>query len=215
MISKIKLKSIPFFTFKVIRFIVTYFNNLHYRSIANIHREAKILRDGKVVNVLGSKNAIQVGCNTIIVGELFTFGHGGSIEIGEWCYLSENSKIWSANSIKIGDRVLISHNVNIHDTNGHPIDSDTRHIHFRDLIANGFPREDTDTTSKPIVIEDDVWIGFNSTILKGVTIGKGSIIGASSVVTKDVPPNTIVAGNPAIIIRKINENEHSKNDREN
>jgi acetyltransferase-like isoleucine patch superfamily enzyme len=48
----------------------------------------------------------------------------------------------------------------------------------------------------PIVIEDDVWIGFNATVLKGVTIGRGAIIGASTVVTKDVPPYAIVVGNP-------------------
>lgn len=57
------------------------------------------------------------------------------------------------------------------------------------------------TTKGPIVVEDDVWIGINSTILSGVTIGKGAIIGACSVVTKDVPPYSIVAGNPAKVIK--------------
>lgn len=59
----------------------------------------------------------------------------------------------------------------------------------------------------PVKICNKVWIGFNSIILKGVTIGEGSIVGAGSVVTKDVPPWTIVAGNPARIIREIPENE--------
>ena len=57
--------------------------------------------------------------------------------------------------------------------------------------------------TKPIVIEDDVWVGFNSIILKGVTIGKGSIVAAGSVVSKDVEPFTVVAGNPALVIKKM------------
>ena len=64
-----------------------------------------------------------------------------------------------------------------------------------------------DVIRKPIVIKDKAWIGFNSIILKGVTIGEGAIVGAGSVVTKDVPPYTIVAGNPARIVREIPENE--------
>ena len=59
------------------------------------------------------------------------------------------------------------------------------------------------TYGRPIVIEDRVWIGINSTVLPGVRIGYGAIIGAQSVVTRDVPPMTIAAGNPARIIRKI------------
>jgi acetyltransferase-like isoleucine patch superfamily enzyme len=59
----------------------------------------------------------------------------------------------------------------------------------------------------PVIIGNSVWIGVNSTILKGVTIGEGSVVGAGSVVTKDVPPWTIVAGNPARVIREIPENE--------
>lgn len=204
MSSKIKLTSIPFFTLEAINVIVNYFNNLHYRSVANIHQEAKILPTGKIINIQGGKNSIQVGANTRILGELLTFGHGGAVEIGEWCFIGENSRIWSAEKVKIGNHVLISHNVNIHDTNGHPIDIELRRKHFQEITTIGHPRQYLDLISLPVVIEDDVWIGFNSTILKGVTLGKGSIVAAASVVTKDVPSGTIVAGNPAKIIRKVN-----------
>ena len=65
------------------------------------------------------------------------------------------------------------------------------------------PENRSATYGRPIVLEDKVWIGINSTILQGVTIGYGAIVGAQSVVTRDVPPMTIVAGNPARIIKKI------------
>lgn len=93
--------------------------------------------------------------------------------------------------IKIGDRVLVGANSIISDTDFHPLDYKKR---IRD-INNG--------ASKKIVIEDDVFIGTGSIILKGVTIGQGSVIGAYSVVTKDVKPFSIYAGNPAKFIKKI------------
>jgi maltose O-acetyltransferase len=71
-------------------------------------------------------------------------------------------------------------------------------------LTTGHPKtNDFDIQSKPILIEDDVWIGFNSAVLKGVTIGKGSIVAACSVVTKDVPEFVIVAGNPAKVVKEI------------
>jgi len=59
------------------------------------------------------------------------------------------------------------------------------------------------STGAPIVIEDDVFIGMNSLILKGVTIGRGSVVGAGSVVTRDVPPGVVVAGNPAVVVKEL------------
>jgi acetyltransferase-like isoleucine patch superfamily enzyme len=209
------VKSVPFLIFKVLLYAQSKISAIHYRQISNIHPSTKLLPGSKIINVIGLSEAIEIGENTLIAGEVMTFKHGGRVKVGSYCYIGERSKIWSLDQIQIGDRVFISHNVNIHDTNSHPIDAKARHEHFKQILAVGYPSDSIGIYSSPIFIEDDVWIGFNSTILKGVTIGKGSIIGASSVVTKDVPPNTIVAGNPAIIIRKINENEHSKNDREN
>jgi acetyltransferase-like isoleucine patch superfamily enzyme len=94
--------------------------------------------------------------------------------------------------------------VNTHDTNSHSIDPHLRSEHFSAIMNTGHPKENIfDIKSSPVVIEDDVWLGFNSTVLKGVKIGKGSIVAACSVVTKDVPPNVIVAGNPAKLVRSI------------
>ena len=70
-------------------------------------------------------------------------------------------------------------------------------------MKSGFIADDKEISKAPIIIEDDVWISFNATILKGVTIGKGAVIAANAVVTKDVEPYTVVAGNPAVLIKKI------------
>lgn len=156
----------------------------------------------RIVNNLPDSSAIDIGAYTHIKGELLTFGHGGRITIGEYCYVGEQSHIWSARDILIGNRVLIAHNVNIFDNTTHPLGASARHQQFKSIITNGHPKN-LDLSEQPIKIGDDVWVSCMSIILNGVTIGQGAVIGAGSVVTKDVPPYTIVAGNPAKIIREI------------
>lgn len=154
----------------------------------------------RIENNQANKNTIAIGSHCHILGQLTVFAHGGKIHIGESCFVGEHSRIWSAESIRIGDRVLISHGVNIHDNNSHSLSALNRHLHFKQILNFGHPKTLEDVPSAPIVIEDDVWIGFNCTILKGVTIGEGAIVGAATVITKDVPSYTVVAGNPARVI---------------
>lgn len=161
---------------------------------------------GNCENCMGDKSLIQIGENTVILGELFLFTHGGKIEIGKDCYIGEKTRIRSGNSIKIGNEVMISDDVNIYDTDAHSLNYVLRHKEFVEVVIfNNLIKDakDVDIKSAPVVIEDHVWIGFNVAILKGVTIGKGAIIGAGSVVTKDVEPFTVVAGNPAKIIKRL------------
>jgi len=146
---------------------------------------------GQVKNYAGEEERVQVGNHSHIRGRLLTYGHGGRITIGSWCYVGERTEIWSMDSIEIGDRVLIGHDVNIHDGTAHSLDARERHAHFRHIRERGHPRLLRDlpgVRSAPIVIEDDAWISFGCTILKGVRIGAGSVIAAGSVVTRDVPP---------------------------
>ena len=158
----------------------------------------------RVYNLYGESSAISLGSQTHVRGELTTFAHGGQIIIGDYCYIGEGTRIWSAKRIHIGNRVLISHNVNIYDCDTHPIDDPAaRHQQFKDIITTGHPTT-LNLQEKEVIINDDVLISSQSIILTGVTIGQTAVVAAGSVVTKDVPARTLVAGNPARIIRKLN-----------
>jgi acetyltransferase-like isoleucine patch superfamily enzyme len=157
-------------------------------------------RESTIHNLQTNPKKIVIGSNSHIRGELLVFAHGGEILIGDYCFIGEHSKIWSAANIRIGNYVLIAHNVNIHDNISHPIAPEERRRHTEAIINYGHPKTNLNLKEEPIVIHDDAWIGFNATILKGVTIGKGAIIGACTLITEDVPDFAIVVGNPARII---------------
>ncbi|HBC74044.1 MAG TPA: acetyltransferase [Candidatus Wallbacteria bacterium] len=189
--------------FKIIlKKFINLFSARHKNCVVGYKSE--IYDCARIFNGHKAPSKIRIGDYTHIRGELLLFGHGGAIQIGDYCYVGENTKIWSGASIKIGDRVLISHNCNIFDNDTHPIDHAARHEQFKAIITTGHPGV-INLNDRPVVIENDVLIGANSTILKGVTIGCRSIIGAGSVVTGNIPADVIAAGNPARIIKKINE----------
>ena len=107
--------------------------------------------------------------------------------------------------IKIGENVFIAWNVTIFDHNSHSLNYNVR----RNDLPNLFNKNKTweDVGISPTIIEEDVWVGVNAIILKGIIIGKGAIVAAGAVVTKNVPPNTLVAGNPAQVVKELkNEN---------
>jgi acetyltransferase-like isoleucine patch superfamily enzyme/GT2 family glycosyltransferase len=166
----------------------------HFHRIATIASTATIAPEGVIENFLGDPRAVVVGEDTFLRGRLITYGHGGRIEIGKWCYLGVRSEIWSMDSIQIGDHVLIGHDVNIHDGTGHPSDAMQRRQHYKAILTTGHPRtwdEMPGVVSDPVVIEDDVSIGFGTTILQGVRIGARSIIAPGSMITQDVPPDVM------------------------
>jgi len=130
---------------------------------------------------------------------LYTVGKG-RILIGSNTSIRYNSRIGSAESVSIGNNVIISNNVTIMDNNNHP-------IHPKDrlrMIASGYGSNLWSwnfSRAKAIVIGDNIWIGEQVRICKGVTIGEGSVVAANSVVTHDVPAFSMVAGNPARIVK--------------
>lgn len=120
----------------------------------------------------------------------------GLVEVGDESILV-GAIFMCAQQIRVGRRVVVSYNVTIADSDFHPRDPDLR---IADAVANA-PGGDLSSRppyeSRPVEINDDVWIGIGAIVLKGVTIGAGARIGAGSVVTADVAPGAVVAGNPA------------------
>lgn len=163
-----------------------------YEKIASIHPEASLTADAVIINPQNNPTKISIGKQSFISCDLMLFKHGGEIHIGDYTFIGKDTRIWSAKSIKIGNRVLISHNVNIHDNISHPLNAEARHQDFLHIFTKGGFQDNVDLREKEIIIEDDVWIGFNASILKGVTIGKGAIVGANTIVTKDIPPYAVI-----------------------
>lgn len=118
----------------------------------------------------------------------FYVDYGKHIKIGKGCFIQQCCTFFGRGGITLGQDVLVGPKVNIITINHDPR-----------------PEHRSATYARPVVIEDKVWIGINATILPGVRIGYGAIIGANSVVCKDVPPLTVVAGNPARVIKELKE----------
>ncbi len=167
---------------------------------------AKLTSSARIRNIRGNSQCIRIGSHTLVSAELLVFAHGGNISVGEWCYLGEGSRVWSSGAIDIGDRVLIAHNVNIFDSLTHPLSAQQRHAQFKAIMLTGHPHS-IDLGERPVMVGNDAWIGANTCVLRGVTIGEGAIVGAGSVVTHDIPPFTVAAGNPARVISELGDDE--------
>ncbi len=146
----------------------------------------------------------MIGCNFIFESD------SGVIKIGKRTFINAGTNIISINEIEIGDDVTIGWNIYIYDHDSHSLDyrfrKDDIERQREDFYANRnfiFSKDWSTVKSAPVKICNKVWIGFNAIILKGVTIGEGAIVAAGAVVTKDVPAWTVVAGNPATIVKKI------------
>ena len=194
--------------------------NKLFCRMQNAHQEYVEKKYRKAVNVtLGSNvkfpfikcgppicGKVVIGDNSWLCGTINMFPHNKEavLTIGADCYIGDESRIWCAKNIMIGDRVLIAHNVNIFDTATHPIDKRARYEHEKIVKECGLPVDLCQSISEEaVIIHNDVWIGCNSIILKGVEIGEGSVIAAGSIVTKSVPPNVMVAGNPAKVVKAL------------
>jgi acetyltransferase-like isoleucine patch superfamily enzyme len=165
-----------------------------------------------VRNPLIDKKYIEVGENCLINANFVFEIKEGKITIGDRTFIGGGTFI-CIDEIDIGSDVMFSWGCTVSDNNSHShIWSERKNdvLLWKKGIDEkkiGAYKDWTNVKKSKITIKDKAWIGFNSIILKGVTVGEGAIVGAGSVVTKDVPAWTIVAGNPAKIIREIPENE--------
>ncbi len=141
---------------------------------------------------------MRIGKNTTLQSAALATEPNGFISIGDYCFISGAAIIASCDII-IGNHVFIAGGVTIVDSDFHPMDPASRLMDTVLISTVGNKSMRPSFESLPVVIEDNVWIGFNATILKGVTIGQSSVIEPGAVVLKNVPPGSVVSGNPAQI----------------
>jgi acetyltransferase-like isoleucine patch superfamily enzyme len=175
-------------------------NRKLYGKCLKIHASTKFSR---------SRCLLKTGClisaldNSIIEASLVIDRDNARILIGKRSFV--NGMIVAAECVEIGDDVMISWGVTIADHNSHSLAFSQR---AKDVTNWRLGKKDwSNVRISPIKVCDKAWVGFNAIILRGVTVGEGAIIGAGSVVTKDVLPWTIVAGNPAKLVREISGEE--------
>jgi len=145
-------------------------------------------------------DAIEVGeAASIYLGVMFDMGRDARLSIGSYALLN-GARIICDSEITIGDYALISWNVVLMDSYRVSMNAAQRREELRTMPLRS---SSLAGLARPIRIGNNVWIGFDSCVLPGVTVGEGSVIGARSVVAEDVPPFTVVAGNPARPIRKL------------
>lgn len=142
----------------------------------------------------------KIGSN-VKIDTPFYCDYGKNIFIGDNVVININCTFVDCNRIEIGNNVLISSNVQIY-TATHPVHVKERLVdEWEDNSGEAFFR----TYALPVKIEDNVWIGGGVIILPGVTIGENSVIGAGSIVTKDIPTNCVAVGNPCRVIKRLSE----------
>lgn len=145
-------------------------------------------------------NRLRIGKGSIVHANIIFESRGGDVLIGDRTYVGLSTVI-CFRQISIGNDVLVSWGATIVDHDSHSLEWDLRRNDVQEWSRN---RKDwSHVPDAPVVIADRAWVGFNVTILKGVTIGEGAVVAACSVVTRDVPPHALVAGNPARVVRML------------
>lgn len=154
-----------------------------------------------------SGNRLSIGDQSIIHADISFEDKGGEVRIGCRTFIGRSNLV-CYRSVVIGDDVIMSWGITVVDHDSHSVDW-TKREHDVHLWAN--ERKIWDHVARaPVKISNKVWIGFNVSVLKGVTIGEGAVIGACSVVTRDIPPYALAVGNPARVVRSLHATHETK-----
>jgi len=144
---------------------------------------------------------LRVGNHVTIWRASLAADEDAVIEIGDYCYIA-NASLVCSERISIGARVFVAGGVTVADSDFHPLTPAARLADTIALSPVGDRKRRPAVEARPVIIEDDVWIGYNATILKGVRIGAGAVIAPGAVVIRDVPAGAEVAGNPARVVKE-------------
>lgn len=164
---------------------------------AERQRTKELLRRFNLAEAVTDRQAIlqqllgQIGRQSIIEPPFFC-SYGRNTSIGDHVYLNYSCTILDNNTVRIGHHVMVGPSVQIY-TAAHLLEAATR--------IQGLE------VAQPVVIEDNVWLGGGAILLPGVTVGRNAVVGAGAIVSRSVPTNTVVAGNPARVIREIDQQD--------
>lgn len=144
------------------------------------------------------RGRIALGAGVTLSGRVYAGFNGRNpwvpeLEVGDGTFVGHGCGFNVGRSVRIGRHCYLASEVSVSDQDGHPLDAAARRA--------GLPTPAD--AIRPVVLEDDVWVGARATILKGVTVGARSVVGAGAVVAKDVPPDSVVAGNPARVVKTL------------
>ena len=182
--------------------------NIILKIRLNAKKNVKICESSRITNygaiILESGSEFQIGSNSLFEGQIITYSEEACVKIGSRTFIG-GSLLSSLKNITIGDDVLVSWGCTIMDHNSHSTSWSKRKNDVSDWMSG---RKDwTNVAAGSVIIQNKVWIGANVIILKNVIIGEGCIVGAGSVVTKSFPAWSIIAGNPAKLVKIIPEDE--------
>jgi len=205
--SRPKWMRFPVFFLRRVFYCLDY---AHFLVAADQFRHAAVVGSGCMLGPnawcrnMGSNSIIQIGNGVICRGALCIErgAEDARLTVGDNVYIGDDCIVSCLQHIEIGKLVMLAHGVQIFDNDSHPIDSNSREQDYLRLTGR-MPGPRQPVAKAPVIIGDRVWIGFNSAIMKAVTLGEGAIVAAMSVVTNDVPAWTLVAGNPARVIREL------------
>ena len=150
------------------------------------------IRAGRSLHIISGRDR-PVGLTTWTI-EREGERRGGAIELGDYVLLCPGSRIDSGQTITVGDNCMLAAGAYLTDADWHGL----------------YDRTEVIGKSAPVVLEDNVWIGDGATVCKGVRIGRNSIVGAGAVVTRDVPDNVVVAGNPATVVKELDPTQTNR-----
>lgn len=181
---------------------------LRYRKVLKANESSRFLRGFSIISNSSNSLRVTIGKNCLIGAKCIFENSEGEISIGNNVYIGDSTIICKS-KVSFESNILVAWGVTFYDHDSHSINYIDRQKDIEQVLADFITKgskflENKDWSvvkSAPIHVEENAWIGMDALILKGVTIGKGAIVGARSVVTKDVPPYSIVAGNPAKVVK--------------
>jgi acetyltransferase-like isoleucine patch superfamily enzyme len=204
------------------KFVLAFLRKIGYRlTFGRLPKNLYKIGKGSIMQPFGIRlifktkkdvrNYVTIGEKSVINADFIFETETGKIDIGNNVHIGGANFICRT-GISIGNDVTMAWGITLYDHNSHSVNWEDRmndnHQCYDDLLkyGNNITNKDwSNVVQKPIRIEDKTWIGFDVTILKGISIGEGAIIGAKSVVTRNIPAWTVAAGNPAKVIKHLKD----------